>query len=58
MVYSFLEITKEVLLVSTYVDIKLDLSRAMLKNFDDRLPILDILKNVWFSVFEYSSNLN
>ena len=44
---------KEDLLVSTYIDIKLDLSRAILSDFDARLPIRDILKNVWLSMFEY-----
>jgi len=47
---------KEDLLVSTYVDIKLDLSKALLKDFDDSLPIRDILRNVWFNMFEYVSN--
>ncbi len=46
---------KEDLLVSTYVDIKLDMSKAMLANFDDSLPIRDILKTVWISMFEYIS---
>ena len=50
---------KEDLLVSTYVAIKLDLSRAMLAQFDDSLPIRDILRNTWYSMFEYiSNNLN
>ena len=47
---------KEHLLVSTYIDIKLDLSRALLSDFNDRLPIRDILRNVWFKMFEYISN--
>ena len=47
---------KEDLLVSTYIDIKLDLSKALLKDFDDTLPIRDILRNVWFNMFEYVSN--
>jgi len=46
---------KEDLLVSTYVEIKMDLSRAMLERFDDSLPIRDILKNAWFSMFDYIS---
>ena len=46
---------KEDLLVSTYVAIKIKLSRAMLKNFDDTLPIRDILKSVWFNMFSYIS---
>ena len=47
---------KEDLLVSTYIGIKLDLSKALLRNFDDKLPIRDILRNVWFNMFEYISN--
>ncbi len=47
---------KEDLLVSTYVEIKMELSRAMLNDFDDALPIRDILRNVWFSAFKYISN--
>ena len=44
---------KEDLLVSTYVELKMELSRAMLERFDDSLPIRDILKNTWFSMFDY-----
>ena len=44
---------KEDLLVSTYIEIKRNLSQAVLENFDESLPIRDILKNVWFSMFEY-----
>ncbi|MGD8764128.1 MAG: TetR/AcrR family transcriptional regulator [Desulfobacteraceae bacterium] len=47
---------KEDLLVSTYIAIKLDFSKAMLSGFNDRLPIRDILRNVWFNMFEYISN--
>ena len=47
---------KEDLLVSTYIDIKLDLSKALLRDFNDKLPIRDILRNVWFNMFEYISN--
>ena len=46
---------KEDLLVSTYIGIKLDLSKALLQDFNDQLPIRDILKNVWFKMFEYIS---
>ena len=50
---------KEDLLVSTYMEIKLDLSRAMLDRFDDSLPIRDILRNTWLDMFNYiSSNLH
>jgi len=47
---------KEDLLISTYIDIKLELSDAILKNFDETLPIRDILRNVWFSMFDYIAN--
>jgi AcrR family transcriptional regulator len=47
---------KEDLLVSTYIEIKLDLSKTLLKDFNDKLPIRDILRNVWFNMFEYISN--
>jgi len=47
---------KEDLLVSTYIEIKLNLSKALLGDFNDRLPIRDILRNVWFNMFEYISN--
>ncbi len=47
---------KEDLLVSTYIEIKLNLSKAILNNFNDKLPIRDILRNVWLNMFEYISN--
>ena len=47
---------KEDLLVSTYIGIKLDLSKALLRDFNDKLPIRDILRSVWFNMFEYISN--
>jgi AcrR family transcriptional regulator len=46
---------KEDLLVSTYIEIKLDLSKTLLSDFNDQLPIRDILRNVWFNMFEYIS---
>lgn len=46
---------KEDLLVSTYVEIKRNLSRAILKEFDESQPIRDILKGVWFHMFAYIS---
>lgn len=46
---------KEDLLISTYIDIKQNLSKAMLNQFDDSLPIRDILKRLWFNAFEYIS---
>lgn len=47
---------KEDLIVSTYVEIKKIVSRAILKDFDPSLPIRDILKNVWHAMFIYISN--
>jgi AcrR family transcriptional regulator len=47
---------KEDLIVLTYIEIKLDLSKALLRDFNDKLPIRDILRNVWFNMFEYISN--
>lgn len=44
---------KEDLLVSTYIQIKRNLSRAALEEFDDTQPIRDILKRVWFKMFDY-----
>lgn len=47
---------KDDLLVSTYTAIKQDLSAAILKDFDDSLPIRDIFRNTWFCLFDYISN--
>ena len=47
---------KEDLLVSTYIEIKQNLSKSLLKDFNDRLPIRDIFRNVWFNMFEYIAN--
>ncbi len=44
---------KEDLLISTYIDIKKKLSNAALKNFNESLPIRDILRNVWINLFDY-----
>ena len=46
---------KEDLLVSTYMDIKLDLSEAVLLDFDDARPIRDILRQVWLNSFAFVS---
>ena len=45
---------KEDLLVSTYLEIKKDIGRAVHEDFDDNLPIRDILQNVWFRMFDYT----
>ena len=54
-IYVFFK-NKEDLLVSTYIEIKQNMSRALLDDFDDKLPIRDILRNVWISMFEYISD--
>ncbi len=46
---------KEDLLVSTYIDIKQKFSKAVLKNFGEDLPIRDVLRNIWYSMFRYAS---
>ena len=47
---------KEDLLVSTYIEIKQNFSKALLKDFNDQLPIRDIFKQVWFNMFGYIAN--
>lgn len=47
---------KEDLLVSTYVEIKKNIGRAIHEDFDETLPIRDILKQVWFRMFDYISH--
>jgi len=54
-VYVFFK-SKEDLLVSTYIEIKRNMSEALLDDFDDILPIRDIIKSVWFGMFKYISN--
>ena len=46
---------KEDLLVSTYIEIKQDMSRALLKDFAPDRPIRDTLQKVWFNMFAYVS---
>ena len=46
---------KEDLLVSTYVDIKKNLSQALLKNYDESRPIRDIFLRIWKNGFAYVS---
>ena len=46
---------KEELLVSTYIEIKHHISDAILQDFDENLPIRDIMRQVWFSMFDYAS---
>jgi len=47
---------KEDLLVSTYVNIKQELGCALLEGFNESLPIRDILKKIWYNMFNYISN--
>lgn len=54
-IYVFFK-NKEDLLVSTYMELKHKLSEALLRDFDDTLPIRDIIKGTWFRTFEYISN--
>ncbi len=45
---------KEDLLVSTYLAIKRHTSKAILKDFDARKPIRDILERAWYNMFRYT----
>ena len=47
---------KEDLLVSTYVNIKKELGCALMEGFDESLPIRDIMKKIWYNMFNYISN--
>lgn len=44
---------KEDLLVSTYIEIKKNMGRTIQKDFNPDSPIRDIMKTVWFNMFEY-----
>ena len=46
---------KEDLLVSTYIDIKQGMSRALLEDFEPERPIRDSFQKVWFNMFAYIS---
>lgn len=46
---------KDDLLVSAYMEVKREMATALYGNFDDTMPIRDILHNAWFSLFEYSN---
>lgn len=54
-VYVYYE-NKQDLLVSTYVELKLRLAKAVLEDFDDSLPLRDIMKRLWVNMFNYISN--
>lgn len=47
---------KEDLLVSTYMDIKIDISKVLLMDFAPTLPIRDIFKKIWHNMFDYIAN--
>lgn len=56
-IYVFFK-NKEDLLVSTYLEIKHNLADTLLDDFDKNLPIRDVIKRSWISVFKFvSSNL-
>lgn len=44
---------KEDLLISTYIEVKLKLGDALLKDFDDSLPLRDIFYKLWINGFEF-----
>lgn len=44
---------KEDLLVSTYIEIKKKMSKALLSNFDNSLPFRDILERFWENGFSF-----
>lgn len=44
---------KEALLVNTYIEIKKNMSLAVLEGFDASLPIRDILLNIWRAMSAY-----
>lgn len=44
---------KEDLLVSTYIEMKKKMSKALLKGFDESRPFRDILFTVWVNAFEF-----
>jgi len=51
-IYIYYE-NKEDLLVSTYVEIKKKMSKALLKNLDNSEPIRDVLQNFWKNGFQF-----
>jgi len=51
-IYVYYE-NKEDLIVSIYVDIKQRLSKSILQDFNDQLPIRDIFRNLWLNMFKY-----
>ncbi len=52
-IYVYYE-NKEELLASTYVEIKRNLSTFVMQDFDDTLPVRDILQKIWFNIFRFA----
>jgi AcrR family transcriptional regulator len=46
---------KENLLISTYIEIKMGFSEALLDGFDESMPIRDIFRKIWRNGFRYVS---
>lgn len=46
---------KEALLISTFLNIKRKLSEMMMRDIDERLPIRDNFKQIWFNLFDFTS---
>jgi len=47
---------KEDLLLSTYVNIKQKMGKAIVENLDINQPIRDVFQSVWLNMFNYVSN--
>lgn len=45
---------KDDLMVSTYVDIKRQLSRIAMETIDEGMPVRDSLRQVWFNLFRFA----
>ncbi len=45
---------KEDLLVSTYINIKRNIVKALLQDFDNTLPVRDIMRKIWFNMFAFN----
>ena len=53
-IYVFFE-NKEDLLVSTYIELKHNMAEALLEEFEETLPIRDIIKGAWMNMFNHIS---
>ena len=54
-IYVFFK-NKDDLLVSAYVELKLELAHALLEGFDESLPVRDLVKRAWFNIYSYVYN--